>query len=433
MNTPAANPRAATSSAGINDLFTGVNRASFVAAFAKRLRSVGIAAPLSSSVRCAEALAAAGPITRDDLYWITRLSFISHRDQLPTFDALFDALFDTANDLRNLAKRGDSATSTGDEEHRRRTTAEGEATTGAGLPWATLPTIVDDGDTDDDDATSILVPERRPSDAAFDANRPFDLLDEAELLRVGRLLETMLEVPTRRSRRRRRSSTGRRPALRSTMRRARRTGGDPLRIDFTETTHGPRRIVVLVDVSGSMESFAQAYLHLTRALAVAGHAEVFAFATTLTRITPALRHGSAVTAIDRASDEVGDRFSGTRLATSLSMLLRHPRWGGFVRGAVVVIVSDGWDTDPPESLTRSMARLHRLAERVVWANPRLAAPGYEPLVASMAAALPYCDAFVSGHSPAALDELVATIGRRQAQRQSSRVNSVTKVTMDHRR
>ncbi len=392
----------------MSDLFAGVDRAEFVAAFADRLRRVGIPVPLSSSVRCAEAMAVAGPIARNDLYWITRVSFVSHHQHLSTFDALFDALFDTTNDIRNLTKRGDTAaTSSGDEEHRRRVDVKGDAVAGTGLPWATRPTVVDDAD--DGDNSPTLIPELRPSAVAHDAERPFDLLDEAELIRVGTLLETMLSVPTRRSRRHRVARTGRRPELRSTLRQARRTGGDPLRLDHAAPMRRPRRVVVLLDVSGSMESFAQAYLHLTRALVTAGQAEVFAFATTITRITPALRHRSPVEAIDRASATVGDRFSGTRLATSLSTLIRHPRWGGFVRGAIVVIASDGWDTDPPADLDRVMARIDRLAHRVVWVNPRLAAPGYEPLVGSMSAALPYCDAFVSGHSPASLTQLVEAI------------------------
>ncbi len=396
----------------VSDLFTGVDRAAFIAALAEKLRRAGLAVPLSSSVRCAEALAAAGPITRRDLYWVTRLSFVSDRQQLPVFDALFDALFDTSSDIRNLAKRGDSsAASSGDEEHRRRVAAPGEATAGTGLPWATRPTVVDEGDDGDESAT--LIPELRPSDASFDANRPFDLLDDDELARVGQLLETLLTVPTRRSRRLRVSSAGRRVELRSTMRRSLRTGGDPIRVDRSGPTRRPRRIVVLLDVSGSMESFAQAYLHLTRALAMAGQAEVFAFATTLTRLTPALRHGSPVEAIDRATAEVGDRFSGTRLATSLGLLLRHPRWGGLLRGAIVVIASDGWDTDPPADLDRALARLGRLAERVVWVNPRLAAPGYEPLVGSIQAALPHCDEMISGHSPASMRSLVEAISRQR--------------------
>ena len=140
---------------------------------------------------------------------------------------------------------------------------------------------------------------------------------------------------------------------------------------------------MVVDVSGSMETFARACLPVARALTMNPQvqAEVFAFATDLTRITASLRHRSPVEAIERASTEVGDRFGGTRVATSLATLVRHRWWRGLVRGAVVIIVSDGWDTDPPAELARHLGRLQRLAHRIVWVNPRLAADGYEPLVA----------------------------------------------------
>ncbi len=394
----------------MHDLFAGVDRALFAAAFANRLQRSGITTPLSSTIRCAESIALAGPITRDELYWITRLCFVIRHDQIERFDQVFAAVFGGGDDLRELIQRGfDQATSSGDEEHRRRVDVAGEAVEGTGLPWATRPTIVDTGGDDDVDDDENALPELRPSAEGIESDKPFDLLDEAELERVGALLESLLVVPVRRSRRHRRSHSGNRLDLRSTMRRSLRTGGDPLVLDVTTSTERPRRIVVLVDVSGSMESFARAYLHLTRALVVAGHAEVFAFATDLTRITVPLRHRSPVDAIDAASDAVGDRFGGTRLASSLRDLLRHPRWGGFVRGAIVTVVSDGWDTDPPAELAAVMARLSRRAHRVVWVNPRLAAPGYEPLVGAMAAALPHCDAFVSGHSPASMVDVVRAI------------------------
>jgi uncharacterized protein with von Willebrand factor type A (vWA) domain len=136
---------------------------------------------------------------------------------------------------------------------------------------------------------------------------------------------------------------------------------------------------------------------------------VFAFATEVTRLTPALRLRSPVEAIDRATSDVGDRFGGTRLATSLATLLRHRSWSSAARGAVVVIVSDGWDTDPPELLTRHLARLRRMARRIVWVNPRLAADDYEPKVAAMAAALPYCDHFLPGHSLSAMADVLTAI------------------------
>ncbi len=165
----------------------------------------------------------------------------------------------------------------------------------------------------------------------------------------------------------------------------------------------------MLDVSGSMEAYARAYLHLTRSLAIEHRAEVFALATELSRITPAVRVRSAREAIDGVTGVVGDRFSGTRLATSLHTLLRHRTWNTFVRGAVVVIFSDGWDADDPERLDRVMARLGRLAHRVVWVNPRAGAEVFEPTTAGMAAALPHCDEFLAGHNARSMFAVIEAI------------------------
>lgn len=179
----------------------------------------------------------------------------------------------------------------------------------------------------------------------------------------------------------------------------------------------PRKVVVLLDVSGSMEPYARAYLHLTRPLAMRHQAEVFAFATRLTRITAAVRMRSPADAIDHISGSVGDRFAGTRMTTSLRTLLHHRSWSTFVRGAIVVICSDGWDADDPALLDRSMRRLHLLAHRFVWVNPRAGADRFEPRTAGMAAALPHCDRFLAGNTArsmhAVIDAVIGTSGRGQ--------------------
>jgi uncharacterized protein with von Willebrand factor type A (vWA) domain len=162
-------------------------------------------------------------------------------------------------------------------------------------------------------------------------------------------------------------------------------------------------LTLVVDVSQSMQAYAAAYLHLMHALARTGRAETFAFSTSLTRLTPALRHRSATVAMQRATAQVGDRFGGTHLATCLAGLLAS-RHGNALRGGVLVVASDGWDSDDPVLLARALARIRLRAYRVVWLNPRAAAPGFEPLVGSMAAALPYCDAFLPAHTARALRE-----------------------------
>ena len=156
-----------------------------------------------------------------------------------------------------------------------------------------------------------------------------------------------------------------------------------------------------------MQAHATAYLHLMRAAVQATDAEVFAFATSLTRLTPILAHREVEVAIDLASAAVDDRFGGTRIATNLRALLAS-RHGHDTRGAIVVIASDGWDADPPEALAAAMARLRRRAHRVVWLNPRAGAPGYAPSVGAMAAAMPFVDDLLPA---ATLQDLVEAIER----------------------
>jgi uncharacterized protein with von Willebrand factor type A (vWA) domain len=139
-----------------------------------------------------------------------------------------------------------------------------------------------------------------------------------------------------------------------------------------------------------MRAQATAYLHLMRAFTLVADAEVFAFATALTRLTPTLRHASAAEAIARAGALVTDRFGGTKIATNLAAVL-DSHHGNTLRGALVIVASDGWDSDPPARMDAAMSRLRRRAHRILWLNPRASAPGFAPTVAGMAAALPYCD------------------------------------------
>jgi uncharacterized protein with von Willebrand factor type A (vWA) domain len=167
---------------------------------------------------------------------------------------------------------------------------------------------------------------------------------------------------------------------------------------------------MLCDVSQSMQSYAAAYLHLMRAVALTTDAEVFAFATTLTRLTSVLTYKSPVLAMQQATEKVTDRFGGTRIGSSIRALLAS-RHGGAIRGAIVIVASDGWDSDPPDELARVMARVHRRAYQVLWLNPRVAAPDFAPLVGAMAAALPYCDDVLPAHNVRALGDVVEAIVR----------------------
>jgi uncharacterized protein with von Willebrand factor type A (vWA) domain len=159
-----------------------------------------------------------------------------------------------------------------------------------------------------------------------------------------------------------------------------------------------------------MAPYARAFLQFLQSAVGGTSAEAFVFATRLTRLTRALRGRDADLAISRAAAAAPDWSGGTRIAEALRRFNRGHARSGMARGAVVVILSDGWERGDPDSVAREMASLRRLAHRIVWVNPRSASPRYAPLAGGMAAALPFCDAFLSGHSLIALDRVVEAIG-----------------------
>jgi uncharacterized protein len=229
-----------------------------------------------------------------------------------------------------------------------------------------------------------------------------------ELARLSRLMaEIPLTMPPRRTRRYRASTRGA-IDLRRTLRRAARTGGDPASRAWRTRRVRPRRLVLLLDVSGSMADHSRALLLFAHA-AARGEArcEVFAFGTRLTRLTRQLARTDVDAALANAAEEVVDWSGGTRIGESVKRFLDDHGHVGMARGAVVVVCSDGLELGDPALLGEQMARLRRLAHRVVWLNPLKSDPGYEPLTRGMRAALPHVDLFVSGGNLASLQELAA--------------------------
>ena len=397
------------SASGPPVLLRGVDRGAFAVAFAARLRTRGIAVGFTGVEDFVRALDVSPPDSLPRLHWAARISLVRRRSDLDVFDATFAAVFQGATlAVDPNARRTPLGPSVGGDDdalaHVPGAASEREA--GRGLPWLTLPPAVSDAD--DSDST-FAVPERLPSAIAAQADEPFENLDEQEMQLLGRWLESAVRTwPTRRSRTMAADRAGRRIAVRPTIARSRRTGWEAIELVRERPVDKRRKVVMLCDVSQSMQAQANAYLHLMRALALVGDAEVFAFATTLTRLTPAITHRSAAVAIGQATVKVTDRFGGTRIASNVEALLASHH-GGATRGAIVIVASDGWDSDPPERLAAAMARLRRRAYRVIWINPRVAAPGFEPRVSSMVAALPYCDRLLAAHNFRALAGVVAEI------------------------
>ncbi|MGZ8697624.1 MAG: vWA domain-containing protein [Gaiellaceae bacterium] len=265
---------------------------------------------------------------------------------------------------------------------------------------------------EDEDSAEVEVPLALASDEELLRRKSFDALEPHELAQLYRLMSRLeLATPRRRTRRYEKGRHGERIDMRRTLRTSLRTGGDPVRVRRRHRRVARRRLVMLCDISGSMEPYARAYLQFLTCAAGSGpNAEAFVFATRLTRLTRALASRNPERAIQRAAAAAPDWSSGTRIGDALREFNdRHGR-RGMARGAVIVILSDGWERGDPMLVGREMERLARLAHRIVWVNPRVSADAFSVRAGGMVAALPHCDALVSGHSFEALGEVTAAIG-----------------------
>ncbi len=385
----------------------------FAAAFGRALHAAGVPATAERSARFARALALLAPLDRQRVHGAARAVYVSDREQLATFEAVFARVFDSLTDPADAVRRHPGLPTAPDPDARRGDRVPGERDEArdraGGARRDTLPTTCEpEGEEEAADAerTAAIASARERL-----AHRDFDALDDAELAVVRHLMRDLaLAPPPRRRRRTRRHRHHGHPDPRATLRRARRTAGDPVRIVRRRRREQPRRLVLLCDISGSMEPYARAYLQLLSSAVAGAQAEAFTFATRLTRVTRALRQRDPDAALAHAAAAAPDWSGGTRIGEALRVFnARHGR-RGLARGAVVVVLSDGWERGDPALVGREMARLRRLAHRIVWVNPRAAAPGFAPLAGGMAAALPHTDALVSGHTLAALDAVVAAIG-----------------------
>jgi uncharacterized protein len=417
-------------------LLRGVDRAALAAALSSKLRSAGVAVSASGPAGFVAALGKLSSGSRRDLYWAARLTLVNRAEDVPIFDTVVSALFDEAMlgvNPHGMTKSGLGGTPASVPGSAR---AQGSTVDGGGLPWTTPPRSITAARAEaTDDAVSV--PDALPSRLIARADEAFETFDDGDLRLLGTWLEqASARWPRRRTLRREANKHGSRINLRDTIRASRSTGWEALRLLRSRRRRRPRRIVLLCDVSRSMQPYATMYLHLMRAAALRRMTvapEVFAFSTSLTRLTPVLSHRSADVALARANAKVTDRYGGTHLGRSVATLLATPH-GNALRGAVVVIASDGWDSEPPEVLERAMARLRRRAELIVWLNPRAAASGYEPLAGSMESALPYCDVFMPAHSMTGLRELFDVLGDdRMLSRERSAPGRVVRVGRLRRR
>jgi hypothetical protein len=385
--------------------------AALAGSLGQRLRDAGVPVTPERSADFARALALVRPDSRRRLYWTARSVFVSDRSHGKAFDKVFRSIFGDPAPPGPVEPAGaESVPAPHDARPRSDRAGAPSAPADVDRPAAveTSPTGAVD---DSSGAAEVEVPLAMASDEEVLAGKSFDALTPHELAQLYRLMSRLeLATPLRRTRRYERGCRGERIDLRRTVRASLRTGGDPLRLARRRRRSVPRRVVTLCDISGSMEPYARAYLQFVACAAGTGpHAEAFVFATRLTRITRWLSARNPGLAIQRAAAAAPDWSSGTRIGDALKEFNdRHGR-RGMARGAVIVILSDGWERGSPTLVGREMERLARLAHRIVWVNPRAGASGFSVEAGGMRAALAHCDAFVSGHSLEALGAVVEAI------------------------
>jgi len=339
-----------------------------------------------------------GATTVAELRACALATMVSDPGQMPTFDRVFAAVFGGPSPFRNLCPPRPPLTSARNPTAAPSPRAGPRPARATCRPACASRTPFRPRRTADEPLAEGPALHRIASATEQLRGRDFTELSPAELRQLVTLMREMtLAIPPRRTRRFRTARDGKRPDLRRTLRLARRTGGEAIRFARRAPRIKPRRLVVLCDISGSMEPYARALLMLLYVLNGGGQArgqtagqnrpEVFSFATRLTRLTPALAAASPDTMLAKAGEAAPDWSGGTRIGAAIKEFNDHYGSRGLARGAVVLIISDGWETGDPALLGTQMARLHRVAHRIVWANPRTQSPRYRPEVGGMAAAL----------------------------------------------
>ena len=355
--------------------------------FARVLRRLDIATPLDSVLTFINALSLVGIEDRNSVYWAGRTTLVRRPEDIAMYDKAFNVFW----------------------EHRESVVADDEEQLKVTLALDTEDEGSADGNADASDDPTITL---RFSGVETLRDKDFADYSNDEMQQAQQFMESLrMAGPPRPSLRMKPTrSRGKRPDMRATVRASLAASGEPMRRHWVTKGDKPRRIVFLLDISGSMEPYARALVRFVHA-GVAGRqrVEAFTLGTRLTRITRELSSKDPDRALRAAGENVRDWSGGTRLGETLRLF--NNEWGvrGMARGAIVVVLSDGWDRGDPIVLAEQMERLHRVAFRIVWVNPLKVTPGYAPLARGMAAALPYVDDFVEGHSLDALEQLTKVI------------------------
>ena len=356
-------------------------------AFGRVLRGAGLRVGTDRVVGFARALEELDVGRREDVYWAGRVTLVSRPEEIENYDRAFELFWESGGDVK----------------------AKPKPTVRFSIPQPDR-SIMPPKKTVKKSEVGDEAVRLRYSPVEVLRTKDFALYSPEEFAELQRLLADLrLSGALKKSRRLEPAHRGRHDP-RATLRDAMRTGGEAVRHRFRRPRVRPRRVVLLCDVSGSMAAYSRALLRFLHASVISGaRLEAFSIGTRLTRITKELATRDPDQALRQASGAMKDISGGTRLGDAMKEFV--DRWGqrGMARGAVVVILSDGWDRGDVDMLAEQMQRLKRLAYRVIWVNPLKSAPGYEPLAAGMAAALPHVDVFLSGHNFESLEELADAI------------------------
>ncbi len=370
-------------------------------AFARILRGAGVDVPLDSVIVFVSALNQTGLENRDDVYWAAYSTLIRRHEDTQIFDRAFAVFWDQliAVDTTSYEQQTESVTLLIDSEEENS----------------------DDSSTEtlNEDENTIAL---RFSNIETLREKDFAAYTDTELREAEQFMSSLkLAGPPKRSLRLQKTNRkGTRHDIRRTMRATLQHDGEPIERYWREPSTKLRRLVVLLDISGSMEPYARALLRFMHAAVVGRQrVEAFTLGTRLTRITRELTSRDPDRALAQTSAQVADWSGGTRLGECLQNFNNNWGVGSLARGSIFVILSDGWDRGEPKVLAEQMLRLQRVAYRVIWGNPLKVSPGYAPLARGMAAAMPYIDEFVEGHSLEALRELTEVISKESNERRKT--------------
>ena len=359
---------------------------SHIVTFGRVLREAGLEVGPGRVADALKGLDAVGLSRQDDVYWTLRQTLVSRREDVEPFDRAFHAWF-----LRTAVAPADATKPAPPSQGERR----------KGAPPGPGPEV-------DGGETTLGA----WSEDELLRTKDFAAMTAEEFARAKRLIhEIAVARPQRRTRRLRPDSKGFALDVRALVRASLVTGGDPVERAFRSRKAAPRKLVLILDVSGSMEAYARALLLYLHAARGSGRGvETFAFGTRLTRLTPELGARNPETAFEAAAARVQDWSGGTRIGASLKAY--NDEWGrrSMTRGAVVVILSDGCERGDAQLAGTQMERLARQAFAIVWVNPLKGHAEYEPLAGGMRAALPFVDRFLSGHDVASLESLGRVLG-----------------------